>query len=73
MGRVTNMDSLETAQGQAIEEYGEEILCCGWNPAVALVCQQPAPEPARSRMAPPTLLAAADAELFLNKLYAGLR
>lgn len=73
MGSVMNMNSCEIEQSQREEEYGEEIMCCGWNPAVALVCQQLAPEPARSRMALPVHLATVDAESFLKKLYAGLR
>lgn len=73
MGSVMNMNSREIEQFQREEEYDEEVMCSGWNPAVALACQQPVSDSARSRMALPVHLATVDAESFLNKLYVGLR
>jgi hypothetical protein len=71
MGVVMNMSSYEIERDDAMEaEYGEEVLCSGWNPAVSLACQQyPLPETAR-QMAMPSSLAMADAEMFLQKMYA---
>jgi hypothetical protein len=71
MGIVMNMSSYEIERNDAVEaEYGEEVLCSGWNPAVALACQQHALPTADSKMAMPSSLAAMDAEAFLQKMYA---
>ena len=46
-------------------EYGDEILCSGWNPAIALA--QLVPEDKHRSF--PAELAAVDLELFLQKMY----
>ena len=69
MGIVMNMSSYEIEREDATKfEYGEEVLCSGWNPAVALACQQHAV--AERQMTMPSSLAAMDAEAFLQKMYA---
>lgn len=40
MGIVINANSYGTAYDAMEAQYGEEIMCTGWNPTVALVCQQ---------------------------------
>ena len=60
-----DMSSFEIECGDmAAPDYGEEILCAGWVPGLAL--HQPNPE----KTALPTDLAAVDAEAFLRKMYA---
>ncbi len=49
----------------ATVEYNEEIMNSGWNPAVGLV--QLVPEQKQRTF--PAELAAADLEVFLNKMY----
>ena len=69
MGIVMNMSSYEVERDNAMEaEYGEEVLCSGWNPAVALACQPYAQTERHLNM--PSSLATADAEAFLQKMYA---
>jgi hypothetical protein len=63
------MGSYEIERDDAMEtKYGEEILCSGWNPAVALACQQHA-APRTDRLTMPSSLATVDAEAFLQKMY----
>jgi hypothetical protein len=64
MGVVMNMSSYEIEYYE--EEYGEEVLCSGWNPVVAMTCPQHLPV----RTPLPPGLAAVDAEAFLRKMYA---
>ena len=49
----------------ATAEYGDEILCSGWNPVIALT--QLVPEDKHRSF--PAELAAVDLELFLQKMY----
>ena len=70
MGIVMNMSSYEIELDPMKTEHGEEVMCAGWNTAVALVCQQPVLEPTNRRTTMPADLALADAELFLQKMYA---
>lgn len=70
MGIVMNMSSYEIEQDQRETEYGEEVMCSGWNPAVALMCQQAGVESASRPATMPASLAAVDAETFLQKMYA---
>jgi hypothetical protein len=60
-----NMSDFEIEYETIEEEYGEEILCSGWNPEVDSVCQQPTSE----QLAMPEGLATEVAELFLRKMY----
>ncbi len=70
MGVVMNMSSYEIERDSMEAEYGEEVMCAGWNPAVALVCQQQMVVPTDRQMEMPADLAAVNAELFLQRMYA---
>lgn len=61
MAIVMDMESYLVAREEA--EYGEEVLCSGWNPALALAF------PERVEKAMPAALATADMEAFLRKMY----
>lgn len=68
MAIVMNMSSYEIERDVSIEaEYGDEIACAGWNPAVALACQQSVRTEKRPTM--PAELAKVDVEQFLQKMY----
>ena len=69
MGIVMNMGSYKIERDSMEEEYGEEVMCAGWNPAVALVCQQQIIISTNRQLAVPTDIATVDAELFLQKMY----
>lgn len=69
MGVVMNMSSYEIECDSIEEKYSEEVMYAGWNPAVALVCQQQITPPNRQVIMPPDL-ATLDAESFLQKMYA---
>ena len=73
MGVVMNMSSYEIERDSSEAEYGEEVMCAGWNPAVALVSQQQMVAMANRDASMPAELAAMDAELFLQKMYAWQR
>lgn len=70
MSIILNMGNYEIESDSMEAEYGEEILCAGWNPAVELVCQQQTFVPTRRQMFMPADLVTVDAELFLQKMYA---
>jgi hypothetical protein len=69
MGVLTmNMSGYEIERGETVETaYGEEVLCAGWVPALALRESQP-----ECATVPPEL-AAADVDAFLRKMYAWQR
>lgn len=48
-----------------IAEYGDEVLCSGWNPVVGLTLLVPE----EKHHSFPAELAAVDMELFLQKMY----
>jgi hypothetical protein len=64
-----NMSDFEIEYETIEEEYGEEILCSGWNPEVDSVCQQLELVPTSEQLAMPEGLATEVAELFLRKMY----
>lgn len=70
MGVVMNMSSYETERGSTEEEYGEEVMYAGWNPAISLVYQQHLIAPLNRQASMPSDLATLDAESFLRKMYA---
>lgn len=70
MSISVNMSSYGIDHDSMEEEYGTEIMCAGWNPAVDLMCQQQLANPTEKQMAIPTDLTAMIAELFLAKMYA---
>jgi hypothetical protein len=59
-----------TASDMMMDQYGEEIMCAGWNPTVALVSQPQLLEPVRRDDTMPADLVTADVELFLRRMYA---
>jgi len=70
MGIIMNMSNYEVERDDALEaEYGEEVLCSGWNPAIALACQQHAFPATERQLMMPSSLATVDAEAFLRKMY----
>ena len=50
------------------EEYGEEVLCAGWNPQLALVEESRIAQ-TNEQVDLPTNSADADADVFLKNLY----
>ena len=66
MGVVMDMSSYEIERSET--EYGEEVLCSGWNPALNLACQQIPQTEAEHGKLPPSL-ATVDAETFLQRMY----
>lgn len=70
MSITISMSSYEIDHELMEAEYGEEIMCAGWNPAVDLVCQQQRLIPPEKQMVLPVDLTAVIAELFLAKMYA---
>jgi hypothetical protein len=53
-------------------EYDDEIMCAGWNPSIALAYQQQPIADSGRQMAMQAELSKADAELFLQKIYASM-
>lgn len=69
MGIVINVNSYGTAYDAMEAQYGEEIMCAGWNPTVALVCQQPSLVSTQKQATMPADLVTADVESFLQQMY----
>lgn len=70
MSITINMSSYEIEHDSMEAEYGLEIMCAGWNPAVDLVYTQQLHLPTEKQMIMPTDLTTEIAELFLEKMYA---
>ena len=70
MGVVMNMSSYEIERDSMEAEYGEEVMCAGWNPVVAQMCQQQLAASASRYASMSAELATVDTELFLQKMYA---
>jgi hypothetical protein len=70
MSTITmSMSEYEIEQDNSIEEgYSDEVLCAGWNPAIAL--QQHAYMERSQASAMPPELVAIDIDQFLRKMYA---
>jgi hypothetical protein len=71
MSITMSMSSYEIEQDSMEAEYGVEIMCAGWNPAVDLLCQQQLliPTENEKQKVMPTNLTAVIAEFFLAKMY----
>ncbi|MDO8810695.1 MAG: hypothetical protein Q7J38_01520 [Gallionella sp.] len=64
-----NMNDYEVERDDLMaEEYGDEVLCAGWNPSLAL--QQHLYTERNQPVAMPLKLVAADVDQFLKKMYA---
>jgi hypothetical protein len=71
MGVVMNMSNYEIEGYDLMEaEYGDEVLCSGWNPAMDLACQQHALPQTDKHITLPSSLVTVDTEVFLQKMYA---
>jgi hypothetical protein len=64
-----DMSNYEIEYETIEDEYGEEILCSGWNPEVDSVRQQLQLVPTSEQLAMPEGLATEVAELFMRKMY----
>ncbi|GAO35358.1 hypothetical protein SCT_0744 [Sulfuricella sp. T08] len=69
MAITTNMSSYEIGTDSVEAEYGDEIMCAGWNPDVGLVCQNLL-ELSDTHTTIPADLTMEISELFLKKMYA---
>jgi hypothetical protein len=69
MNFTMTMNSYEVEHDSMEAEYGAEIMCAGWNPAVDLLCQQQLLISTEQQNDMPTGLTAVIAELFLKKMY----
>ncbi|HUW00393.1 MAG TPA: hypothetical protein VMV88_09580 [Gallionella sp.] len=70
MDIVMNIGSQEIVRSLMETEYGDEVMCAGWIPAVAQMCQQ---QPFVSTNKPTTFppdLATVNADLFMRRMYA---
>lgn len=69
MTTTMNMSGYEIERKvAAVEEYGEEVMCAGWNPELELVGDRPVPEVDRHAVFAREL-ADADIDVFLRKMY----
>lgn len=65
---TTNMSNYEIGTDSIGAEYGDEIMCAGWNPDVGLVCQNLIGL-SDTHTAMPADLTMENSELFLSKMY----
>lgn len=69
MATTMNMSGYEIErEAVAVEEYGEEVMCSGWNPQLAAVGAESIAETGRRDAFPPGL-AHRDVDAFLQKMY----
>jgi hypothetical protein len=73
MGIVMNISSYEIERGSVEAEYGDEVMCAGWNPAVALMCQYQSFVSTNKLTTTPIDFAMVNAELFMQRTYAHQR
>lgn len=69
MSIVMNMSGYEVERETVVaEEYGDEVMCAGWNPQLALVGERPVA--AMDKHAGfPDALACVNVDAFLQKMY----
>ncbi len=73
MAIVMNMSGYEIERMEAPDDgYGDEVMCSGWNPQLALVSESAAAQTDR-HITLPSGLAYVDVEVFLRKMYASQR
>lgn len=66
---VMNMSGYEIERpNEALEEYGEDVLCSGWNPQLALISES-ATNQTGKHLNFPAELAEVDIEQFLHTMY----
>ena len=66
---VMNMGNYAIEHSLMEAEYGDEVMCAGWNPAVDLAVQPQVAAPANGPSSMPANLATVDADSFLQKMY----
>jgi len=54
-------------------EYGDEVMCAGWNPAILQICEQQSPAATNKQNTASFDLMAAGEELFLQRMYVNQR
>jgi hypothetical protein len=69
MDFTMKMGNNEMEYRTADAEYGDEILCAGWNPVVDAVYKQLQLEQTAERLGMPESLTAEIAEVLLRKMY----
>ena len=66
---VMNMSGYEVEREVAVsEDYGDEVMCAGWNPQLALLERHPVPM-AGGHISMPAELAEMDVDAFLQRMY----
>ncbi len=70
MGILMNMSNYEIQRGLMETEYGNEVMCAGWIPADALMCQLQPYVPTNKLATIPTDLATVNPDLFMQRMYA---
>jgi len=70
MGIDMNMSSYEIERSLTEPEYGDEVMCAGWIPDVALMCQLQPFESTNTLTTIPFHLATVNADLFMQRMYA---
>lgn len=69
MSIVMNMSGYEVGrEGVSAEEYGDEVMCAGWNPQLALIGERPV-STMDKHAGFPDALACVNVDAFLQKMY----
>lgn len=67
---VMNIDGCDIKHETLMaQEYGEEVLCEGWNPQLALARESRIEQQVDKRVYLPSDLAGVDVDAFLKKMY----
>jgi hypothetical protein len=69
MDIVMNMSGYKIIRDLMEIEYGEEVMCAGWIPAVALMSQLQPLELTNKPTTVPTYLATVNPDLFMQRMY----
>jgi uncharacterized protein with ACT and thioredoxin-like domain len=67
MDTIVNGSEIEL-EAPVSEEYGEEVMCAGWNPQITLVAESPVAQ-ANKHVNLPGDLANVDVDTFLKRMY----
>lgn len=69
MSIVMNMSGYEVEREEvSAEEYGDEVMCAGWNPQLALIGERPVAAVDR-HAGFPDAIARVNVDAFLQKMY----
>jgi len=69
MDIVMNIGGYEMERSLMETEYGDEVMCAGWIPAVAQMCQQQPVVSTNKLTTIPSDLATVNADLFMQRMY----